>query len=77
MGHYDAAYEAEEERERKMAESDIASIYRDMLARGSLSDDKLKDAVIYLLGECQSFSRVKREAEIHRRRLQGRVGFEK
>lgn len=77
MGHYDSAREAEEDRDRAAEEIRIRSNYHDMLARGSLGEDKLKDAVIYLLGECQSFGTIKRDAEIHRRRLTGREGFEK
>jgi hypothetical protein len=77
MGHYDSAREAAQERDNQIEECAIASSYESLLSSGRLSDDKLRDAVIYLLGECQSFSTVKREAEIHRRRLQSRAGFER
>lgn len=77
MGHYDSAREAEDDRERAAEERILASSYEDMLSSGRLTEDKLKDAVIYLLKECQSFSSIKREAKIHLRRLQGEAGFEK
>lgn len=77
MGHYDGARDAEEERERAAEERILASSYEDMLKSGRLTEDKLKDAVIYLLKECQSFSSIKREAKIHLRRLKGDEGFEK
>jgi hypothetical protein len=74
MGHYDSCYEADEKEARERHERSVKKTYEDLLGKGKLSDDKVRDAVIYLLKETYDMG-YKPEAEIHLRRLRNDTGF--
>lgn len=77
MGHYDDCRAEDDKRRREENERRVEEGYQRLRSSGKLTDDKLKDAVLYLLRESTSFGSLKTEADIHIRRLEGRIGFEK
>lgn len=77
MGHYDDCYAHDEEKARQAHERGVRAKYEKMLEKTDLTDDKLKDAVLYLLGCKWKHGSIPEEADIHIRRLEGREGFEK
>lgn len=77
MGHYDSCYEADEEDRRKERERELKSKYERMLSEGDLTQEKLKDAVLYLLESQRQYGGLPQEADIHKRRLTNSQGFER
>jgi hypothetical protein len=77
LGHYDDCYAADEERARLNRERQVASEYEKLLGQEALTEDKLKDALIYIL-KCQyDRGSLPTLADIHLRRLRGDQGFER
>lgn len=76
MGHYEGAREHYENELRDERERRAHSTYEHLRSVGRLTDDKIKDAIVYLLRESTSFGNLKTEADVHIRRLEGQPGFE-